>query len=417
MGYKIIENGNYLEINKKNFDFNNLLLNFIYKDYSEFLNYVNNSAQVFEKILDTDLNNKTTYNTIRNFFENIYKNNPYIKEDKYKDDPFFFLFLYEFYILDDKINFSYSLETIIYEIKKIISGLVNLQDLYFEAINLCFNESHAVLSKYSIEERIDYYSNLPYGINVIKNSPYKSSFSSGFICIENESKLNEFLFDSEENFICDDIQLLSTSTYVESRKNFATYDEKEKTISYSHEPTYYVPNNQILMNLNNKVYTTKTLIHVLEFNNVFSLCSFLFFKMIENYKSFSIKECQLCRKLFSKSTKSLKIYCDNIFSTTNKKCSDKNIGPKIILKIKNRNNNLESFYFKIYKRICRRPYRLDREALDVLKLARKSYNNKIISSEEYDNILKFFDNLHPNSYTFDLVPNELQETLKKITST
>lgn len=454
MGLKLIDTGKTLKFNNIEYKYEELLLKFVYADYTEVLNYIYEKSTECNKSAKTSLKNSfkkiskklkfctrkkydflhiTSHHNgmcmyIRLFLKEIIHNNTFFNEKLFKDDPFFYLFIYEFFRLESNLDLSAkNLRYTYCEIEKVIKKLTNLQDLYYEAINICFNKSHIRLGKLNINTRLDYYSQLPYGINAISHL-HANTIS---IITDNVKGINDNLFNNEENFLYDDMALLSTSTYVGIRQDKITYNSKEKQIIHSISDDmlskYDIPFNAVTEELYNKTYKQKQYIKLEDFNSLLSLCSFLFFKMIVNNKNFCIQECKLCSRLFAKSPKSKKGYCDNlIFSDiktyNEKKCSSANVGNKITLELKHNSDDLDSLYNRINTKLCARTYRnkhssRERLALEDFRTLHKYYSNKSISSTKYELSLHYFDKLKPNTYIRENLPNNIKDILDKINKT
>ena len=469
MGFKIINDKNLLKINEKNFKNGELLLNFIYKDYSPVLSYinqklitlhlVNESSSHISSALNCDYSEKElnlehvlqlilsayehtsnsksiqysdisqllnsnsqdncicTFDNLSDFFNEIIYKNPYLKDTAYSKDPFFMIFIYEFFKLYSNLSDENArLQNTLSDIKKIIYKLPNLQDLYYEAINICFNKSHKTLKDFPFSARLEYYINLPYGINALQHLSLNSQFSKGIV-LGNASSLNENLFDIDENYLDMNIEIYPPSTDVESRLDNVYYKASSKSLIHSKGKNYGIPSNKILKKLHENKYEPQEIINVFDFNNLLALCSFEFFNMIAYESDFSIQECKLCRKMFMKNPKSKKEYCQNLISSdsnsfNNKSCCEKNVGNKIISKLNAKSNPKKKSYDRIYKRLERRGSQRDLKAFKDFKNFHKLFSNGSISNDEYKLILEEFDGLKTNTYNKENLPENIKSYLK-----
>ena len=469
MGFKIINDKNSLRINEKNFKYGELLLNFIYKDYSPVLSYIkqklidlhlvdetsshlsgllncgkaekalelqdelqlilsenkhnSNHKSIQHSDMSQLLNSNThsncacTFESLSDFFNEIIYNNPYLNEDNYKADPFFILFMYEFFKLYSNLSYE-NVQGTLSDIKKLLFKLPNLQDLYYEAINICFNQSHKTLNRFSFTARLEYYANLPYGINTIQHLSNNTQFSEHII-LGDEAGLNKNLFNIEENYLDTNFEIYPPSTDVDSRLDNVYYKVSSKSLIHSKHKNYNAPSNKILKNLYENKYEPQEIINVFDFNNLLALCSFEFFNMIAHESDFSIQECKLCGKMFMKNPKSKKEYCQNLIfsdsnSFNNKSCCEKNVGNKIISELNAKSNQMEKCYNIIYKRLDRRGSQKDRNAFKDLKYFYRLFYNGSIPNDEFQLILKEFDALKTNTYKRENLPENIKAILDKM---
>ena len=442
MGLKIIDNNKELslQLNNIKYSYGELLVSFIYTNYTPIIKFIKTTydnlkiKELWEEIQKTNpmpkelekLIVKTNtsdsenlqkikidlYNSLDSFFNTVIYKNIYLNDKKYQNDMFLKLFIYEFFILYNKLNkVEFNFEEILNGIDKIIYKISNLQDLYYEAINICFNASHVLLKKYDVDTRLNIYANMPYSVNAIKHFYKSSHMLECYLPMSALDNLNKKIFNYEDNYQDEDIDLYSPSTDVMSRKDTVKYDSKKNKIIHTYPKNYNLaPDN---------LKKCEKYIKVIEFDSLLSLCNFLFFKLIDCKSSFTIQECGLCQKLFYKKKTSAKIYCDNIF-TNGKRCSDKNVGAKISQKVKDKNSQLDKKYNSIYQRLFKRenddPFE-PRETLSDFKKFRKAFKKNIITLDEFSTILKYYDKLDKRIYSTENLPQNLMKIYKKITNT
>lgn len=398
MGLKIIDTKKSIKVNGTEYKYGQLLLYFIYTDYPSLLKYY-----------------YSKYSTEKTFF-----NNTLFEDERFKKDPFFQLILFEVYKIYNSSDISIRFEDLDQTLEELLYKISNLQDLYYEALNICFNKSHKLLGNYSINARLDYYSNLPLGINALTHLSNNTSYSENYILTDNISDLNKDLFDSEENYFDDDLTTYPPSTEVESRLDIISYNNSE--LHHTKNKSYSLPDNEVLSRLTNKTYKEKQLIKVINLNSLLDLCSFEFFKLLENKDTFIIQECKLCKKLFIKPSSSKKEYCDNILTSENpvfnKPCSSKNVGNKIISELNTKTNNSLKLYEKIYKRLDMRATRnssskKELEVLNILKKSKTAFKNKQISLSEFNYLLEEFNTLKPLSFNKDTLTDKMKSIINK----
>ena len=395
MGLKIIDTKKSIKVGASEYKYGQLLLYFIYTDYPSLL--------------------KNYYNEFSN--ERTFFNNTLFDDERFKKDLFFQLILFEVYKIYNSSDASVTFENII---KEVSNKIFNLQDLYYEALNICFNKSHKLLGNYSINARLDYYSNLPLGINALTHLSNNTSYSENYILTDDISDLNKNLFNTEENYFDDDLTTYPPSTEIDSRLDIISYNDNE--LYHTENKSYSLPNNEVLVKLKDKTYKEKQLVKVINLNSLLDLCSFEFFKLLENRDIFTIQECKLCRKLFIKPSTSKKEYCDNILTSDNpafnKPCSAKNVGNKIISELNIKTNNSLKLYETIYKRFDMRATRnsnskKELEVLNILKKSKVAFKNKLISLSEFNYLLEEFNTLKPLSFNKDTLTDKMKSIIDK----
>lgn len=405
MGLKIINKYNCLEYKNKKYKYGELLLSFIYKDYSEVIEYLDKKLKI--------INSVEKYSALIEILDEIINNNSFKKISTFKDDPFCLLLLYELHkiklFLDenilnlDKDNIA---KQQIEEIDKIIFKFKNLQNIFYRAIDVCLNNSHLVLNKLSRDNRLNIYYNLPYEPNIFKNVFDNSLLGEIFIPENDIKNLNQELLSEKHFDEKYDLYEFKPDNY-DSRLNETTYDVTNHSINYTKPKNYY-------FNMED-TFHKQEYIKVLDFGNVFSLCLFEFNKLVED-KNVTVRECKLCKKFFVTTVKSKKEYCDNIFKQYNKPCSDPSVGAKIFFEINNANNNSLKLYYRIYKRLDNRPSDNihDKEALHILKKCYQSFYKNEISINEFNLILDEFNILKPNTFDMKLLTNKAKSIINKI---
>lgn len=412
MGLKIIDTKKSIKVNSTEYKYGQLLLYFIYTDYPALLKYYYSKYSTKETLYLPLLDYFSKYSNKETFF-----NNSTFEDERFKKDPFFQLMLFEVYKIYNNSDASVTFEDIINEVS---NKIFNLQDLYYEALNICFNKSHKLLGNYSINARLDYYSNLPIGINALTHLTNSTSYSENYILIDNISDLNKNLFNSEKNYFDDDLSTYPPSTEVESRLDIISYNNSE--LHHTKNKSYSLPNNEVLSKLIDKTYTEKQLVKVINLNSLLDLCSFEFFKLLENKDTFIIQECKLCKKLFIKPSTSKKEYCDNILTSDNKAfnkpCSAKNVGNKIISELNTKTNNSLKLYEKIYKRLDMRATRnssskKELEVLNILKKSKTAFKDKQISLSEFNYLLEEFNTLKPLSFNINTLSDKMKSIIDK----
>ena len=398
MGLKIIDTKKSIKVNGTEYKYGQLLLYFIYTDYPSLLKYY-----------------YSKYSTEKTFF-----NNTLFEDERFKKDPFFQLILFEVYKIYNSSDISIRFEDLDQTLEELLYKISNLQNLYYEALNICFNKFHKRLKNYSINARLDYYSNLPYGINVLTHLSNNTSYSENYILTDDISDLNKNLFNTEENYFDYDLTTYPPSTEIDSRLDIISYNDNE--LYHTENKSYSLPNNEVLVKLKDKTYKEKQLVKVINLNSLLDLCSFEFFKLLENRDTFTIQECKLCRKLFIKPSTSKKEYCDNILTsenpTFNKPCSAKNVGNKIISELNIKTNNSLKLYETIYKRFDMRATRnsnskKELEVLNILKKSKVAFKNKLISLSEFNYLLEDFNTLKPLSFNKDTLTDKMKSIIDK----
>ena len=405
-----------------------LLLDFIYRDYTDILNKIHKTTITYIKKIERKnffYNSSISINTVavnskcKSIKTYSHSNNLYHRKIKVSDkmlsynefvsfineissciqdniqytDPYLFLLKCE--LLDLKLQFinELAISQLLGIVNSTIQKYVNLQDFYYEALNLCFNKSHLVLNKYNLEQRIALYSATSNGFNALRDFSKYALYSERYIV---EYKGKEIFMDTNYTDSEDGLDLFTTpSTDVLSRKIHVTYDKKEKKLHYNFHKNYNItvqetPELEDYKNINiNKV---------IEFKNVLSLCNFEFNKLLEYKNSFIIKECQLCKKLFI-TTNNERVYCSNIFIEYGEPCSSPKVGKKIFeqldLKEKEKVNSPKQRYKKIYKRLKARQSTKDKKASSTLF---NCYYIEKLQDDTLNKILDFFGNLPTNTY-------------------
>lgn len=309
-------------------------------------------------------------------------------------DPYLLLLKCELLDLKADISSINTVSGLCNKISKILKIFTNLQDFYYEAINFCFNINHEVLNKYTLEQRIALYYSSSIGFNAMRDfSKYASSTERYIVKYNKNEKLTDNYYYSTE----DGLDLFTTpATDVLSRKLQVTYDKKEKKLHYNMKKNYNVTVNETpeLMDYEN-IHTNK----VVELKNVLSLCNFEFNKLLE-YKNFvTIKECQLCKKLYIPRNNN-SVYCDNIFLNYDEPCSSPKVGKKIFEQIGNKLklDTPQKIFEKVYKRLNGRRHSVDKAAAYDLYNFYSSYKDEICSTDDFVTVLNYFNNLAPNTY-------------------
>lgn len=432
MGTKIIKENENLKLNGNTSFVGNILMDFIYRDFSELSEEIKNCIEIFfneskvfldktilkdkldkflnnssfiesilefqiislaEKHYEKYINSNTTNNnvseilkygtfrkfknskgTINNSFKKKVSKN--LKQKKIKNP-------------NRTINNSF-----LYEVAMILKSLPHLQDHFYEAVNICLNTDHKILKDYSLAERLNYYSS--FEVNIFKDFSYFASYNEVFVPDSDINLENDIiLYNNAEKTFC-----LPTNTDVQSRLNKPKYDKKSKKIIDN------IKNYNLIYNYSPNHNDNLKLVKVLDFNNLISLLFYCFNILIEYNQQYHVKECKLCNKMFITANKS-KLYCDNIFGNKGKPCSK--IGRRLIHKI-NQDEIYES-YMKIYKRLDNRNYNRDKIAFNDYKNLYTDYKNNKISELQIKEIINFFDNLSENTYDEEIL-NKLLKELK-----
>lgn len=417
MGLKFTESTNEkgekgLKFNEVFYSYGDILLKFIYTDYTpiyqkmlKILKETNSKKETLDK-----LNNEELFSYLINLLKKIISS-----KEAENNDPIYLLIFYELFVKYSNLNYDSDCSKEIEFIKNFPSIILKLQDFYYEALNICFNRSYKFLRKLPINARLDYYSHFEYSINVLThlaNEQYIIAYPTTL------KELNKDAFNEDKNYVDDIYNYLdcySTSTNVEFRKDKPYYDRKNKVIKHTVSNNYNLTHttNYVIERIKQKKYKEPDCLLALNFNNISSLCSYEFYKLIEKREKFSIQECKLCNKLFIKRINSKKEYCDNIFED-NKPCSQ--IGRRIINEINKNNDNIENLYNKIYKKIWNRAnnYNKDKEFLKTIQKLNKAYTKRKISSNEFQNCLEEFEKIKKNSFEKNNLSSETIKILDKM---
>lgn len=402
MGKKIIKENENLKLNGNTSFVGNILMDFIYRDFSELSekikncieNFFNDSKVFLDKTilkdkLDKFLNNSSLIESILEFQIISLAEKHYEKYISSTTNNNVSEILKSGTFRKSKNSKGTINNSFLYEVAMILKSLPHLQDHFYEAVNICLNTDHKILKDYSLAERLNYYSS--FEVNIFKDFSYFASYNEVFVSDSDINLENDIiLYNNAEKTFC-----LPTNTDVQSRLNKPKFDEDESKVIDSFK------NYNLIYGYPPKHNKNLKLVKVLDFNNLISLLFYCFNILLEYNQEYHVKECKLCHTMFITTNKS-KLYCDNIFGNEEKPCSK--IGRSFIHKTTQ--DEIYKSYMKVYKRLNNRTYNRDKIAFNDYNNLYKDYKNNKISELQIKEIINFFDNLSANTYD--------EENLKKL---